>query len=1319
MSQQNYNWKRFWCPRSGNISLRDGGYLDDPNTKWGKACNPDLVSLEDIAEIPCLVLLGEPGVGKTHELEKLQRFTEETICEYSKVLGLNLRTFTNLKEDLFRDKTFSDWLEGHYHLHLFLDSLDEGLLNVKSLAIGLVDEFKKPKYRSHINRLHLRLTCRTLAFPSILEEALKALWEESNFAIYELAPLRRIDVINAVEAEGFSSDDFLKAINQRDIVPLAIKPISLGFLLNTYRRHNSQFPPEQKRYESYLEGCKCLCEEVSKCRHALKETGNLDIDQRLIVAARIAAVTIFANRFAVWIDVEQGQVPAEDVPRQKLCFGYEESNGREFEITQEVIQEVLDTGLFSSRGLHRMGWAHQTYAEFFAAWYLTQRNIDLSKIKTLLYSSADSTPKLIPQLHETAVWLASMRDNVFQEIIKTDPDVLLQTDIPTDSELRATIVANLLMQYEEEKLFDRGFCNVRNYAKLKHSGLAEQLKVYICDSSKKEDTRRIAIDIAIECNLSELQGDLAKLTLCPSQPISIRVNAARAISSIGDQSTRLKLKSLALNVLPEDEQDELKAYALKALWPRQLTAEELFQALTPSKRINLLGMHRYFLESELVPQLDSEDLVIALDWLKTQGVRCFGHPFEELGDAILLKAWEHVNVPGVLEGFTQVALLQWKEHQKLISHSPSLQAQFQESLLGNNQKRYALIENLVESIAEKDEDEDFYFLTSSMTEPIISSNDVDWMLEKLQDSNHEKIQRAWAKIIEEVFDRRDTKQISEIIKATQNNSILSDVFSYYFTPIELDSEEVTQLRDHYLKMKNSWNKPDLLDPPPKERVIDCLEQLESGDLSAWWRLNREMTLLPQSKRYGHNLKLDLTQLPGWKEAEQATKKRIIQGAIQYIQQQTNIDYSWIGTNTYNFSELYGCKALQLILTEAPRTLDNFSTDIWKRWTPIILSVPNSFIDSNPRKNCRKLVSLSYHHSPDEFLTTLLKLIDKENQDNNIFVIDRLEMCWDEKLENNLTEKVKDSQLKPNVFRKLLEKLIEQGAVQAKDIALSTIRNYTNSEFDSERQKALFAIKALITYSDPDSWNVIWEKITADVQFGREAFELAASCNLSGIKFDLTEKQIADLYAWLVWQYPHYEDPDHRNEVMAYIVSPRDNIAFFRNNSLSQLRDKGTIEACAELERLIQELPHLPWLKETLTYAQQNMRRETWRPFKPDKLLEFLIIPEPSNLDLSNQLSTIDKRTEKMEDEPKIINNISDSTINAPVGTSGVTSNNVTCSSPEKQKRFNWEILFGVIGIIGVIATVVGIFFNGIFNDVLKDSLNGSPSKIEQQAMPKN
>jgi len=635
-----------------------------------------------------------------------------------------------------------------------------------------------------------------------------------------------------------------------------------------------------------------------------------------------------------------------------LCFGYEGSNGKEFEVTQELIKEVLrDTGLFSSRGSDRMGWAHQTYAEFLAAWYLTQRKIALPKINELFYSSADSTPKLIPQLHETAAWLASMRDDVLQEIVKTDPDVLLQTDIPTDSGFRASIVASLLAQYEEEKLFDRGFYNVRNYAKLKYPELAEQLRAYIRDSSKNDNARRIAIDIAIECNLSELQDDLAELTIDPSQSINVRVNSARAISSIGNSSTRSKLTPLAINVVPEDEEDKLKGYVLKALWPNPLTAEELFQALTPPKRRNLLGMYRYFFESELVPQLNSKDLVVALDWLKNQGVRCYGHPFEELGDAILLKAWEHFDIPEVLEGFTQAALVQWKEHQKIISHSQSLQAQFQKALLEDNDKRYALIENLVEKIAEKDEDENFYFLTSSMTESIISSNDVDWMLEKFQDSNHEKNQRAWAKLIEEIFDRQDTRQLSEIIKATQNNSILSEILSSYFTPIELDSEKANQLRDHYLKMQeiqNSWDKTILLDPPPKERILHLLDQLEMGHLSAWWRLNREMTLLPQSKYYGNDLELDLTRLPGWKEADQKTQRRIIQGAIQYIQQQKDINYDWIGTDTYKLPELSGCKAFQLILTEDPTTLDNLSTDTWKRWTPIILSVPNSFTASHSR-----------------------------------------------------------------------------------------------------------------------------------------------------------------------------------------------------------------------------------------------------------------------------------------------------------------------------------------------------------------------------------
>ncbi|HBE57380.1 MAG TPA: hypothetical protein DDW56_07565, partial [Cyanobacteria bacterium UBA11366] len=72
MSEQVYDWKRFWCPRSGNINLGDRGYLVDPDSEWGQHFNPDLVSLDAIAHIPCLVLLGEPGIGKSQGMKDLK-----------------------------------------------------------------------------------------------------------------------------------------------------------------------------------------------------------------------------------------------------------------------------------------------------------------------------------------------------------------------------------------------------------------------------------------------------------------------------------------------------------------------------------------------------------------------------------------------------------------------------------------------------------------------------------------------------------------------------------------------------------------------------------------------------------------------------------------------------------------------------------------------------------------------------------------------------------------------------------------------------------------------------------------------------------------------------------------------------------------------------------------------------------------------------------------------------------------------------------------------------------------------------------------------
>lgn len=62
-----YGWKRFWCPRDGSINLMDSGYLADPEGSYGNHFNPTLRSFEEVSKLPCLALLGEPGIGKTSE----------------------------------------------------------------------------------------------------------------------------------------------------------------------------------------------------------------------------------------------------------------------------------------------------------------------------------------------------------------------------------------------------------------------------------------------------------------------------------------------------------------------------------------------------------------------------------------------------------------------------------------------------------------------------------------------------------------------------------------------------------------------------------------------------------------------------------------------------------------------------------------------------------------------------------------------------------------------------------------------------------------------------------------------------------------------------------------------------------------------------------------------------------------------------------------------------------------------------------------------------------------------------------------------------
>lgn len=316
-----------------------------------------------------------------------------------------------------------------------------------------------------VDRLWLRIACRTAVWAQLrsLEGALVMLWNQEQLGVFELLPLRRKDVEVAATASGIQPETFLSELISRKAVPFAIKPLTLHFLLKKFQQDRRL--PDQIE-DIYLEGCRSLCTEVNPSRVGTRRMGKLTPDQRLAVAGRLATLMLFTGRTAISQGTPADQIDG-DLLIQEALGGSEEENRQIVEITPDAIRETLDTGLFTARGPSRLGWAHQTYAEFLAARYVISHGFDTAQKISLVTHPGYSSRLVIPQLVQTTVCLVNMNLSLFDELIHDSPHVLLRSEASAwDSRQKSALTAAFLKLIAELKLTDSGSELWRSFSKL-------------------------------------------------------------------------------------------------------------------------------------------------------------------------------------------------------------------------------------------------------------------------------------------------------------------------------------------------------------------------------------------------------------------------------------------------------------------------------------------------------------------------------------------------------------------------------------------------------------------------------------------------------------------------------------------------------------------------------------------------------------------------------------------------------------------------------------------------------------------------------------
>ena len=1256
-----YPWARYWYPRDEQVHA-ESGILWLPTGQYTTHLRSDVATLDALSQHNCLILLGEPGAGKTHAVNEYKDGVRDG-ARFIKVNLGQLGDTSDVRQELFHSGAFQNWLQGNYDLHLVLDSFDECAVTVGKLGTLITRELGKHlptatftqseydehkdrfpdapqdpasfasrvdeerwsvdlslqssaeslsaqlrdwlKTRTRASRLYLRAVCRTADFPETFEKDLAELF--GSVGVFLLAPLRREDIELAARRHGLDTERFMTEVWRHDVAPLAGNPVTLSLLIHEFESSGNL----SAGYESlFVRGSLRLCKEQSRSRIESGHVSALDEEQLLRIAARIAAVLTFSNRENVFTADDLDAKPLDLSP--SAVYGRtEKAHDTVFDVNSKGVREALSRGIFSDRGRERRGFIHRQFREFLAAWYLKQRELPVSQLMNLLLHPADG--KVIPQLAETAAFLAALVPEVFECLLAADPEVLLRSTLASlPHETRGKLADTLLRQYEANPLpsLTRGVYERLN--QLKHPGLAGQLRPYLARPQDFE-TRTFAMRVARECDVRELASELVTVALDAAEEYSVRTLAAAVAAELGDSQNKLSLRPLLDDA--DDPSDELKGIALQALWPEHLGASELFEHLGMPKHSGVMGAYGIFLGKYasiegLYPGfasfLKDDELTLALDWMyEAEEVNSTGDELRVAADTIMSRAWRVFDTPEVARRFARNALRRINAHLRIVGNElDGVEQAFVSELQQQPAKRRRLVNLMI------DQRNELFSVMNFLgyQPPLIGKNegDVLWLLERLKRAAEPDERYAFSYFLEYLLDLTIPSVRDPILQAAQEVKELGKVLN--LGPVDLDSELAQKLRVREAKRReieaqHAAARAGLPGPvaEPLNKACDALTEFNQGDLSAWARVLFYLSMKPGDTAHTRVHDPYTETHPGWLQAQEAFKEDILRAARSYLGKGLLEEEKW--RRSGDAVMFPGYSALRLLLSAAPQdaeALPDTTYQIWAGSVLEVLEVPSQTADPTLDMACAL-----YAKAPDATLNAARELLKQEGHYSS--VIQKLSRCWDHGIASTFEAEL-DGALPLESRLEILAGLLQQGSATARHFAANRLERRSESN-DAFKEATAVAVTLYMTAPD-HGWTTLWPVLQAEETFGRAWIDdlLYRHSHLWATPIRLSEPDTANLFIWLERRYPHAEDPKRPSGVV-YSPEHRDHIGSFRDTLLRSLEVRGSVEAVEELRRIQLELPELDWLSRVVDAALVEMRRQTWRWHSPEALLEVLFDPE--------------------------------------------------------------------------------------------------------------
>lgn len=575
--------------------------------------------------------------------------------------------------------------------------------------------------------------------------------------------------------------------------------------------------------------------------------------------------------------------------------------------------------------------------------------------------------------------------------------------------------------------------------------------------------------------------------------------------------------------------------------------------------------------------------------------------FRNFIDKLLPLGWEHVEDPTIRGPLAEAVRHRLALHDRIFTQQSS--SEDDGLAFARNDPKRRLLTSALMALPPFGKDDALVYVYGGLLLP----KDVPWAITQLKIASVPSQRARWASILCKMAMRYwNFDVLDPIIAALEEVVEFRQVVPY--RQIVLGSPESRWMRRahrQWVKKQKQWKRMTRVRkeklPPAQKRIRACLQRFADGDQSAGWQLHHWMMIDPENGSRHNEFCWDLTELPGWKRADDSTHEVILNMGREYLLLADDASEKWLGQSIHHLPAAAGYRYLCLVDKFDSTWLDRRSGVVWRRWASIILAFPTN---GEFQRN-QQLVSRVYRNEPSRVLAILERLLEKDHETHDYpFVLQRMDECWDERLGRFLLDFTRRPDLKPKFLGNLLDALLAHKVDGAVEYAMSILALPAPAS-RTDRLRMHAAAHALLAHALDAGWSAAWPVLRADPAFGREVFlTVANDVDIRRSRTwgqDLLTADVTDLYLWLESQFPKHEDPQHQSSGF-HAVTPRDAIGELRDGLLSALVARGTLEAVAAIERIRRELPERDLTWEFLA-AKQAAAQGTWGPRTPREIIE--------------------------------------------------------------------------------------------------------------------